>query len=253
MALTAKPARLYSLVAILGISIFLLVLFPPFRSTGRAEEKAIRDFSILYRQTLQVYQRTSWLGTKIQQTPTDMWALQEIIVEQKPDFVIETGTLKGGSALFFATVFHAFKDSGRVITVNIEKQTDPATEALPIFQEHVIQIIGDASSEETVRKIADIVQGRPALVMIDDYHDWRHVLKELSLYAAFVPRGGYLILCDTNYDTYAPQEIYPDGGPLKAALKYLEAGGPFEIDRGPEKYLLTFFPMGFLRRVRDAP
>jgi cephalosporin hydroxylase len=251
MPLNPKPARLIALITILAVSVLFLMLFQPFRSTGPAEEAAIRDFSILYRQTLQVYQRTNWLGTKIQQTPTDMWAIQEIMVQQKPDFIIETGTLKGGSALFFATIFHAIKDSGRVITVNIEEQTDPATEALPIFQEHVIQIIGDAASEETIQKIAAIVQGRPALVLLDDNHDWSHVLKELPLYAPFVHRGGYLVVCDTNYDTYAPQKIYPAGGPLKAIRKYLEAGAPFEIDLSREKFLLTFFPQGYLRRVRD--
>lgn len=251
MILTTKPARFVALVALLGTAIVLLVIFRPFASSEASRESIVRDFSVLYRQTLQVYQRTDWLGTKIQQAPTDMWAAQEIIVRQKPDFIIETGTLKGGSALFFATIFHAIKDSGRVITVNIVKQTDPATEALPVFQEHVIPIIGDAASEETVRKIADIVQGRPALVWLDDNHDWRHVLKELPLYAPFVPRGGYLIVLDTNYDTYAPQELYPDGGPLKAVRKYLESGAPFEIDRGPEKFLLTFSPMGYLKRVRD--
>ncbi len=68
------------------------------------------------------------------------------------------------------------------------------------------------------------------------------------------PPRGFLILAIPIMTPTPRREIYPDDeGPLKAALKYLEAGGPFEIDRGPEKYLLTFFPMGFLRRVRDAP
>jgi cephalosporin hydroxylase len=251
MALTKKSLRLIVLVSVLEVSIVLFFLVRPFSSPGRTDEEISRDFSVLYRQTGQVYQRTYWLGTKTQQAPTDMWALQEIIVQQKPDFVIETGTLRGGSALFFATVFHAFKDSGRVITVNIKKETDPVTEELDIFKEHVIQIIGDAASEETVKKIAAIVKGRPALVMIDDYHDWRHVLKELPLYAPFVKTGGYIVLHDTNYDTYAPQKIYPNGGPLKAAQKYIADGAPFEIDRSQEKFLLTFCPMGFLMRIRD--
>lgn len=242
-----KPLRLFVLLSILAVSIVLLILVRPFRDPDR-EEKMIRDFTLRYRQ---IHPDARWLGTLIQQTPTDMWAIQDIMVRQNLDFVIETGTLKGGSALYFATVFHAFKESGRVITVNLRNELDPATENMPVFKEHVIQIIGDAASEATVRKIEAIVQGRPALVLIDDYHGWRHVAEELPLYARFIKKGGYMVLHDTNYDTYAPQKEFPDGGPLKAARKFLADGAPFQMDRNCENYMLTYCPMGFLKRVRD--
>ncbi len=256
MAQTKKPVRLYVLLTILWISVLLFMLFRPFPKpeqvkAERTNEEIIRDFSTLYWKTRLANEGTTWLGTTVQQVPSDMWVMQEIIVRQKPDFVIETGTLKGGSALFFATLFHAFKDSGRVITVNIKKETDPATEEMPVFKEHVIQIIGDASSEETVRKIEAIVQGKSALVMIDDYHEWRHVLKELPLYARFVKTGGYMVLHDTKNDTYARKLAHRYEGPLKAARKFIEDGAPFEFDRTMEKFLLTYCPMGFLKRVRD--
>ena len=46
--------------------------------------------------------QTSWLGTRIQKLPLDLMVYQEILHERRPDVVIETGTLEGGSARFFA-------------------------------------------------------------------------------------------------------------------------------------------------------
>lgn len=250
MTRTRKVARLHILLAALAVSLALFAAFGPLRKPADRDDAIVRRFSQLYHVGREVHQRTFWGGVKIQQTPTDMWAIQEIIVAQRPDFLIETGTLKGGSALFFASVFHAFKDSGRVITVNIEKQIDPEVEAFPIFREHVVQIIGDAAAPETIARIAAIVQGHPALVMLDDLHTWEHVLAELPLYAPFVGPGGYLIVNDTNFGVYSPDTRFPDGGPLHAVEAFLETHPEFISDRGPEKFLLTFYPRGYLKRIR---
>src|SRR5438132_2003738 len=49
-------------------------------------------------------QQTYWLGVPLQKSPLDCWVYQEIIVELRPDVIVETGTDLGGSALFFASV-----------------------------------------------------------------------------------------------------------------------------------------------------
>ena len=38
----------------------------------------------------------SWLGYEMFKCPLDLWTYQELIVQQKPDVIIETGTYKGG-------------------------------------------------------------------------------------------------------------------------------------------------------------
>ena len=45
---------------------------------------------------------TSWLGTPIWQNVLDLWTIQETIAELRPGLLIETGTNRGGSALFYA-------------------------------------------------------------------------------------------------------------------------------------------------------
>src|SRR6266511_956492 len=46
----------------------------------------------------------SWLGRPIIQYPQDMVAIQELIWQVKPDFIIETGIAHGGSVIMTASV-----------------------------------------------------------------------------------------------------------------------------------------------------
>jgi cephalosporin hydroxylase len=57
--------------------------------------------------------RTFWRG--VLKCPLDPWACQEILPEVKPDLVVETGTHKGGSALFLADMLELV-GRGEVIT-----------------------------------------------------------------------------------------------------------------------------------------
>lgn len=41
----------------------------------------------------------SFLGVQRMQNPADMWMMQEMITQVRPDLIIETGTAHGGSAL----------------------------------------------------------------------------------------------------------------------------------------------------------
>ena len=63
-----------------------------------------------------VADRTSWLGQKLTNTPTDLFVYQEIIEELRPDWIIETGTREGGRALFLASVCDLV-GHGRVVSV----------------------------------------------------------------------------------------------------------------------------------------
>ena len=49
----------------------------------------------------------SWLGYGMFKWPTDLWNYQEIVVQTKPDVIVETGTHRRGSALFLASICRA--------------------------------------------------------------------------------------------------------------------------------------------------
>lgn len=60
---------------------------------------------------------TKWLGVPAMKYPADAWTCQEIIFETRPDLIIETGTHRGGSALFLATICDAI-DRNRMCFVS---------------------------------------------------------------------------------------------------------------------------------------
>jgi hypothetical protein len=71
-----------------------------------------------------VWTKTSFFGVPVAKCPLDLWICQEIIFETKPNFIVETGTSKGGSASFFASICELI-NQGQVITIDIEKQDIP--------------------------------------------------------------------------------------------------------------------------------
>jgi cephalosporin hydroxylase len=62
-----------------------------------------------------------------------------------------------------------------------------------------------------------------------------------------VPVGGYMIVEDSNIGQIR-KDLLP--GPLEAIETFLGRTNEFEIDRTREKFLITFNPSGYLRRVR---
>ena len=53
-----------------------------------------------------------FLGHQMIKCPFDLWVYQELVVEQQPDWVIECGTFRGGTALYFAVLMDAIGHGG---------------------------------------------------------------------------------------------------------------------------------------------
>jgi cephalosporin hydroxylase len=221
-------------------------------SNGASEKplsraQTIERFTNLYFAS-NVHYQTSWLGVPSLQNPCDMWVMQEIISETKPDFIIETGTYKGGGALFLATVLRLVNEKGRVLTVDIEPQVERASRQA-LFQEAVEVFTGSSVSEEIVETIAKKVKGAKVMVTLDSDHSKSHVLRELEIYSRFVSVNGYLVVQDTAHNGHPLPTHYDGGGPMAALQEFLKKHKNFAPDRRREKFLLTFFPQGYLKRL----
>ena len=173
--------------------------------------------------------------------PLDLWVYQEILWELRPDLVVETGTHQGGSALFLAAVMDAI-GHGQVIsidTVAAERRAHP----------RVRYLHGSSTDDATLAAVRDTPAPATRMVVLDSDHRAAHVARELELYAPLVTMDSYLIVEDTNlnghpaYPTFGP-------GPGEAVAAFLRANDAFEIDRSREKFLMTFNPGGYLKRVR---
>jgi cephalosporin hydroxylase len=101
--------------------------------------------------------------------------------------------------------------------------------------------------------VGGVFRGRPPgerrLVILDSDHSRAHVLRELELFAPRVPPGGYVVVEDSNANG---NPVLPDfgPGPREAIEEFLAAHPEFEADRSREKFLMTFNPGGYLRRIR---
>ncbi|MGZ7046570.1 MAG: CmcI family methyltransferase [Candidatus Aminicenantales bacterium] len=207
----------------------------------------VNDFIKLYH-GLRIYRQTKWLGIYTWENPCDMWAIQEIITETQPDFIVETGTFKGGGAVFYASILQFVNPSGKVITVDIKPQFEEAAR-LKLFQERVEFIEGSSVADDVIARVAARVKGARVMVTLDSDHHMKHVLDELRLYSQFVSPGGYLIVQDTAHNGH-PLRTWDGKGPMEALEEFLAENKDFEQDQSRGKFLLTFFPGGFLKRVR---
>ena len=211
-----------------------------FRVNRQLDRSAIaRAHEVFYESD--AWTKATWLGTQALKNPLDLWVYQEVMVETQPELIVETGTYRGGSALFLASVCDLV-GRGEVVSIDVE----PARDDYPVHP-RITYLAGRSSTDPgVVAEVAERAAGRPILVVLDSDHSQGHVEAELAAYAPLVPVGCYLIVEDSNIGLIR-EDLMP--GPLQAVESFLSRRDDFEIDREREKFLITFNPSGYLRRV----
>ncbi len=178
---------------------------------------------------------TKWMGVECFQLPSDLWVMQEIIFETKPDILIETGSARGGSALFFATLFDQLKN-GIILSIDKQDEMQPQREHI-----RVCFFKGLSTDPKVIQKVEEfILPDSRVLVFLDSDHSTENVLAELRTYHKFVTQGCYLLIHDTMLD-----------GPKEAVNLFLSENNQFERDEGREKFYHTFLPGGWLRKKEE--
>jgi cephalosporin hydroxylase len=187
--------------------------------------------------------RNHFLGVPLLKLPTDLWNYQELLSELRPNLVVETGTYRGGSALYLASICDLL-GNGRVITVDAERWGEPP--------EHprVEHLIGSSVSGDVRQRVERAAAGcERVLVILDSDHRREHVLAELRAYADLVTAGSYVVVEDTNINGH-PVEPGWGPGPMEAVEAFLAEDSRFAPDPERERHFLTSNPRGYLRRVR---
>jgi cephalosporin hydroxylase len=210
----------------------------------------------------------SWLGVPIWQLPDDLVALQRIVYEVQPKWIVETGTKFGGSAIFFASILtmagRTPAAGGGVITIDLH-ETPMAKEFLearphPMAALVRRRLVGDAKSPEVIAAVRATIAADPGSVMvfIDDWHDGDHVYAELQLYSQLVGVGDILIVADTTFEDLAdtpivaPSPKYPDArrsNPRVALRRFLAERRDFALVTKYTATGITNLPDSVLRRL----
>ena len=208
----------------------------------------VTEFMKLFH-VLPVWDHLWFQGVQIIKNPLDLWMMQQIIYEQQPDFVIETGAMDGGSALYWAHTLNGMGlENSRVITIDITDSIHSAS-SNPLWKKYVQFMRGSSTDPAVVSAIGRQVKNKRVIVTLDSDHAKEHVLKELQSYAPMINRGSYLVVEDTHMDG-VPTMPTTGPGPNAAVEQFLKDGGDqmFERDRTRENLIMTFNPGGWLRR-----
>jgi cephalosporin hydroxylase len=209
------------------------------------ERTIIENFHNLYYNGLPgegyLFGRTYWMKVPCQKCPLDLWIYQEIISELRPDLIIETGTRFGGSALFMAHILDIL-GHGEILTIDIDNTLSRPSHP------RITYVHGSSSDADLIESVLAKRPDEVRLVVLDSDHSKTHVLQELRVLASHVSIGSYLIVEDTNINGHPTLPTFGPG-PYEAVEEFLATHQEFTVDETREKFLLTFNPRGYLRRI----
>lgn len=205
----------------------------------------LREWLIHHQKEI-VFDQMTWMGVKIWKNPLDAWIYQEILFEVKPDIVVEIGSRFGGSTQFFANLLDIM-GHGQVISI------DPHRDDFELDHERVVVLTGRSDEAGILREVAARCRDRSVFVIQDGDHSYRQVLADLNNYSPWVSVGSYFVVEDGIVDLFHEGDglgfAADANGPLAATETFLSKNRNFVADPQRERYLLTYNPQGFLKRI----
>jgi cephalosporin hydroxylase len=154
-----------------------------------------------------VWKHVHYRGARLLKSPSDLWNYQEIISALDVQWIVETGTWYGGSALFFADLLQARGARGKVITVDIDRSVRQVGD-----HEKIEFVCGSSVDPDVVARIRSMLppdRGRVFLILDSD-HSRDHVYQELHAYVPLLVGGDYLVVEDTSVNGHP---VLPEHGP----------------------------------------
>lgn len=213
---------------------------------GRGREKSVVDafHKLYYDANLfgKTWRETYWMGAHVAKCPLDLWLYQEIIHKNRPDVIVECGTLHGGSAGYMASICDIV-GNGRIVTIDVRER-----EGRPVH-DRITYLNGSSTGSDIVDHVKSLIkEGETVMAILDSDHRRDHVFDELKIYRDIVTQGQYMIVEDTNLNGHpvAP-EFGP--GPMEALNDFLEEEDGFVHDKNMDKFYLSFNPAGYLRKL----
>lgn len=198
-----------------------------------------------------------WQGVFIQKNPLDLWSYAEIILKVAPDIIIETGTYRGGSAVFFSDIQRIVKPSG--IVISIDKHNKPGPKPFYVMSSRIpkelekidctgIEFLQGVSQDpEILAQVKELIDpDMSVMVSLDAGHTPEEVFIELVNYSPLVTKGSYIVVEDTHLGTIiAKDEI----GPTKAIEMFLNTTDNFKSDPHYERFGVSYNHGGWLKKI----
>lgn len=231
-----------------GRAVAAAALRPPLRRLDDADygdwdRMTLRDWLDHHQREI-VFSQCRWMGIPMLKSPLDSWIYQEIVAETRPQVLVEIGSHSGGSTLYFAHLFDLLGE-GEVLSLDIDRSRYQAVHP------RITEITGDCADPAIVAQVAARCAGKRTMVIHDADHLRSSVLRDLALYGPLVSSGCYLIVEDGILDLFPASDHFGhlEEGPLPAIDDFLATHPEFQVDKSRERYLMTYSPRGFLKRL----
>jgi cephalosporin hydroxylase len=203
-----------------------------------ASEKVHVDMATIHHGVFNITYR----GIPTLRCPFDYVIYQMILMDLKPDLVIEIGTNYGGTTLYLADLMDTL-GHGLIHSIDLE------TKAPDIVKNHPRVTLFDFGWQGyDVKNISSL---NTVLVIDDGSHMYEDVIGALQKFSPSVSAGSYYIVEDGIIDELGQRKQY-SGGPLKAIREFLPSHPEYVVDR---QYCdmfgknATFNVNGYLRKI----
>ena len=179
--------------------------------------------------------------------PFDIALYTKLLFHLKPKAVIEIGTYRGGSALWFADVLASYGLAAQVISIDVNPPPSLADDRLTFIRGDALNLAA-AISPAMLFNIP-----RPLLVIDDGAHTYESCLAALRFFHPHLRSGEYIVVEDGIVDDLPPHPTFQYGrGPNGAIMDFLaETGDQYMIDSGYCDFFghnFTWNTNGYLRR-----
>ena len=190
------------------------------------------------------HHRITYRGVKAIKCPFDYVIYQMLIFDLKPDLIIEIGTNKGGTALYFADLLDIV-GKGMVHTIDILKDySDESLKKHPrikLFEE------GYQGYDP------ELAKGYQTVMIIEDgSHTYEDTLGAIQKFSSYVTLNSYLIVEDGIISELKMDKKF-NGGPLRAIDEFLGKHDEYVIDRSWTDLFgknATFNVNGYLKKIK---
>ena len=227
------------------------------RSTPLDLQATVREYWL---ERVSRHKRDSYAGVRLAKFPEDLRVYEHLIWASKPNVVIEIGTLRGGSALWFRDRLRTLAGYGQIarpLVISIDLDVEAARQDVaavdPAYEETITLLEGDVTDPGLPSEVEALLPGDArCLVVEDSAHVFETTMAALMGFARFVPPRGFFVVEDGSVD-YEEMRLRADWprGVLPAVREWLETaeGRRFTVRRDLEIYGITAHPEGFLQRV----
>jgi cephalosporin hydroxylase len=185
-------------------------------------------------------------GVPLQKNPFDLAIYSMLLDRARPRTLIEIGSYRGGSAIWFADQASLLALGLKVLSIDLEVPAHAPNPSIDFLQ-------GDARNLGATLA-SSLMRGlpRPLMIVEDSSHLSGTTSAVLEFFDPWVRPGEYIVIEDGILSDMRVADMY-NGGPLRAIERFLERrAGKYEVDRGLCDYFgtnVTWNVNGYLRRL----